>query len=139
MNAVIKKQTAMKNPYTAKNFDQFVGSSKEYQSQKHLSDSKIDPKAGKMETPIENMKVNHGAMNAAKASVKYDPKAVSFKEFTDERRNEKLQSYSKKGMHDGSYSHKGEDPGFEKLPSYAKPSKSFDIDVTKYKPRKAKG
>lgn len=128
----------MSKVYQSKSFNEFVNSSKEYQSQKHFSDSDISPKTGKMETPIEGMKANHNVMKAAKSAVEYDPKAVSFSEFTDAKRNEKMQAYSKGDKYDGSSTKKGEQPGFEKLPSFAKPSKSFDIDVTKYSPRKAK-
>lgn len=128
----------MTKVYQSKSFKEFVNSSKEYQTQKHYSDTDITPKTGKMETPIEGMKTNHNVMNSAKSAVKYDPKAISFNEFTDAKRNEKMQAYSKGDKHDGSSTKKGEHIGFEKLP-HAKPSKSFDIDVTKYAPRKAKG
>jgi hypothetical protein len=71
--------------------------------------------------------------------MKYSPKTVSYSEFTNAKREAKMQSMVGKNMTDGSSTSKMEELGVSELPAHKTSSKSFDIDVTNYKPRKAKG
>lgn len=124
----------MSKEYKSKSFEEFVSSSKEYQTPKKMSDKNIEPKTGKMEKFLDDTKTNSNIMSKAKSATEYDPKAIAFSDFTSNKKAEKMQSMVKKNTADGSSTAKGEKPGLETMPN-AKKTKSFDIDVTEYKPK----
>ena len=92
---------------------------------------------GITEEPVEGFKKNSGLAKKAMDKMKYAPKTVSYAEFTSTKRNAQLQSMVGPNK-DESTKDKMEKLGIEDLPA-KKSQKSFDIDVTKYSPRKAKG
>lgn len=124
----------MTKDYKSKSFDEFVTASKEYQTPKNMQDKSIEPKSGKMEKFLDNTKLSTNIMSSAKSATKYDPKAVSFADFTGTKKMEKLQNAVKKSASDESSKAKGEKLGVE-APPVMKKTKSFDIDVTEYKPK----
>jgi hypothetical protein len=96
---------------------------------------------GTMEDPHDYMTM-HGKKNSKMGAkdimnrMKYAPKTVSYDEFTSAKRNSKMQSMI--GATKDESTTKGmEKLNVSKLPSH-KATKSFDIDVTKYKPRTAR-
>jgi hypothetical protein len=100
-----------------------------------------DKSNGTME-PLERSLTMHGSKNSKMGAkdvmnkMKYAPKTVSYNEFTSAKRNAKMQSMI------GATKDESTTKGMEKLnvstiPSH-KATKSFDIDVTSYKPRTAK-
>lgn len=122
----------MKNSYKS------LKSGDKFQDTQNIHDTKMEDKAkGTLEKPFGGKGERLGVAHKAMDSVKYAPKTVSFAEFTDAKRNAKFQAMSKGGS---DYEAKGkmEDMHTSELP-HAKKQKSFDIDPTDYKPRKARG
>jgi hypothetical protein len=114
-------------------------SGEKYQGpQKVGNDHNEDKAKGTMEKPIAGSTHKSFSTKNIMDQMKYAPKTVSYSEFTDAKRNAKLQSMAVKSVKDGSSGGKMEDSHMAKIP-HAKNQKSFDIDVTSYKPRQAKG
>lgn len=133
-----KKNSVMNKAYKSKDLGAFRSSGEEYQKPKSMKDSNIggDVK-GTMEKPgfeVHNTGIGKKIMD----KMKYAPKTVSYEEFTSTKKSAKLQSMVGAGVKNESPTGKMEDLKLSELPKHTK-TKSFDIDVTKYSPRKAKG
>jgi len=119
-------------------------SGEKYQkSQKVGSVHTEDDVKGTMEKPSAYLSTEGGKSTGKGAKnvmdkMKYAPKTVSYAEFTNAKRNAKLQSMAGSDTKDESSKAKMEDLDLADLPSH-KRERSFNIDVTSYKPRKAKG
>jgi hypothetical protein len=131
--------SVMDKAYKSKNYDAFLTSGEKYQKGQKMKDSDIgDDVKGTMEKPVDGFKQNSGLGKKVMDQMKYAPKTVSYAEFTNAKRNAKLQSMVGAGTKDESSKEKMESFEMATLPAH-KREKSFDIDVTDYKPRKAKG
>ena len=109
-------------------------SGEKYQKSQSMGNAHTEDKAkGTMEKPSFGM-------NAKKVmrEMKYAPKTVSYAEFTSAKNAAKMQSMVGSKVDNYSTSGKMESGYVSSLPKH-KQEKSFDIDVTKYTPRKAKG
>lgn len=133
-----KKNSVMNKAYKSQDYDSFRSSGEEYQKPRSMRDANIggDVK-GTMEKPSFDVH-NTGIGKKIMDKMKYAPKTVSYEEFTSTKRDAKLQSMVGAGTKDGSSKERMEDFRVSELPKH-KSEKSFDIDVTKYRPRKAKG
>lgn len=125
----------MDKAYKSKNYGSFLSAGKEYQKSQHAGTTTMAKDAkGTMEDL--GFKQTPGIGKKIMDKMKYAPKTVSYDEFTSTKRAAKMQSMI--GSNKDESSTKGmEKPNMAKLPSH-KGHKSFDIDVTSYKPRKAK-
>ena len=130
----------MDKAYKSKNYDAFLSSGEKYQKGQKMKDSDIgEDVKGTMEKPVSGTKHAPGlTTKKVMDQMKYAPKTVSYAEFTNAKRNAKLQSMVDGVTKDESTKDKMEDLNLSELPAH-KREKSFDIDVTDYKPRKAKG
>lgn len=130
----------MDKAYKSKNYDAFLTSGEKYQKGQKMKDSDIgEDVKGTMEKPVSGTKHTPGlTTKKVMDQMKYAPKTVSYAEFTNAKRNAKLQSMVDGVTKDESTKDKMEDLNLSELPAH-KREKSFDIDVTDYKPRKAKG
>jgi hypothetical protein len=130
----------MDKAYKSKNYDAFLSSGEKYQKGQKMKDSDIgEDVKGTMEKPVSGAKQTPGlTTKKVMDQMKYAPKTVSYAEFTNAKRNAKLQSMVDGATKDESSKDKMEDLDLAELPAH-KREKSFDIDVTDYKPRKAKG
>ena len=130
----------MDKAYKSKNYDAFLSSGSNYQKGQKMEDSDIgEDIKGTMENPVSDTKHTSGlTTKKVMDRMKYAPKTVSYAEFTIANRNAKLQSMVDGVTKDKSAKDKMEDLNLSELPAH-KREKSFDIDVTDYKPRKAKG
>ena len=129
----------MDKAYKSKNYDSFLSSGEKYQKGQKMKDSDNgDDAKGVMEKPVAGFKQTTGLAKKVIDQMKYAPKTVSYAEFTNAKRNAKLQSMVDGATKDESSKDKMEDLDLAELPAH-KREKSFDIDVTDYKPRKAKG
>lgn len=103
-----------------------------YQKAQNIKDHNIGKDVkGTMEKPVD------GSFTKTTKNILYAPKTVSYAEFTNAKRNEKLQSMVHDKPSPAPTKEKIEDRNLSELPG-KKNQKSFDVDVTKYKPRKAK-
>jgi len=133
-----KKNSIMDKAYKSKDLGAFRSSGEEYQKPRSMRDAKIgNDVKGTMEKPNFDTH-NTGIGKKIMDKMKYAPKTVSYQEFTSTKREAKLQSMVGSGVKNESPSGKMEDLKLSELPKHTK-TKSFDIDVTKYSPRKAKG
>jgi len=130
----------MDKAYKSKNYDAFLSSGEKYQKGQKMKDSDIGQDVkGTMEKPASGASHTSGlTTKKVMDQMKYAPKTVSYAEFTNAKRNAKLQSMADGATKDESSKDKMEDLDLAELPAH-KREKSFDIDVTDYKPRKAKG
>ena len=128
----------MDKAYKSKNYDAFLSSGEKYQKPQKMKDSDIgDDVKGTMEKPVSG-KSSTNIGKKVMDQMKYAPKTVSYAEFTNAKRNAKLQSMAGGALKDESSKEKMEDFDVAELPKHSTKSKSFDIDVSEYKPRKAK-
>lgn len=129
----------MDKAYKSKNYDAFLSSGEKYQKGQKMKDSEIgEDVKGTMEKPVAGFKQTSGLTKKVMDQMKYAPKTVSYAEFTNAKRNAKMQAMIGGATKDESTKDKMEDLDLAELPAH-KREKSFDIDVTDYKPRKAKG
>lgn len=128
----------MKTAYNSNSYDDFLKGKDEYQTQRKMSDvSMKDDLGAPREMPTEDFKENPSWAKKTIAKMKYSPTTASFSEFT--RAKKEMQAQAAVGHNrDESTKLKMEDMGTEKRSKYMTGDKSFDVDVTEYKPRTAK-
>lgn len=130
----------MNKAYKSRSYDEFLNRGEEHQKAHKMGDKNIEGDVkGTMGVPTEDFKQNTSIMKKTMDKMKYAPKTVSYAEFTKAKRSAQMQEMvAAGGNKDGSSKEKMEEFKVAELPKH-KGEKSFDIDVTKYKPRKAKG
>lgn len=128
----------MKTAYNSNSYDDFLKGKDEYQSQRKMSDVSMEDDLGApKEIPTEDFKQNPSWAKKTIAKMKYSPTTASFAEFTKAKKE--MQAQAAVGHNrDESTKLKMEDMGTETHPKHMTSNKSFDVDVTKYKPRTAK-
>lgn len=84
----------MDKAYKSKNYDAFLASGETYQKGQKMKDSDIGKDVkGTMEEPISGEKHSPGlTTKKIMDKMKYAPKTVSYAEFTNAKRNAKMQS-----------------------------------------------
>jgi hypothetical protein len=129
----------MDKTYKSKSYDEFRNVGEDQQKPRKAGNTSMgkDPK-GVMETPVEGFKQDSSLMKRTLDKMKYAPKTVSYSEFTKAKRDAHMQSMVSGSNKDESSKQSMEKFGGATLPKHSG-GKSFDIDVTKYNPRKAKG
>ena len=128
----------MDKVYKSKSYDEFRKRGEEHQKAQKMGDKEVGKDVkGTMGLPTEDFKQNSSIMKKTLDKMKYAPKTVSYAEFTKSKRNAKMQDMvSSGGNKDASAKGKMEDSKVAGIPKGGKSEKSFDIDVTKYKPKK---
>lgn len=126
----------MDKAYKSKSYSSFLSAGKDYQKSQQAGNTSMgkDPK-GTMEDM--GFKQAPGIGKKIMDKMKYAPKTVSYDEFTSTKRHAKMQSMIGSNK-DESTTKNMEKPSMSKGPTHMTASKHFDVDVTKYSPRKAK-
>jgi hypothetical protein len=134
-----KKISDMSKAYRSLN----SSNGEKYQKSQSMGRAHTEDRAKGTMEPLNASLTHHGDKKSKITTkdvmnkMKYAPKTVSYSEFTSAKNAARMQSMVGSKVDDHSSNAKMENGYKSTLPSH-KQQKSFDIDVTKYKPRKAK-
>lgn len=135
-----KKTFDMDKTYKSKSYDEFRNVGDDQQKPRSAGNKAMGADAkGVMENPVEGFKQDPSLMKKTMDKMKYAPKTVSYSEFTKAKRDAQMQSMVSAGGNRDDSSKQSMEKFSGATPPRHKTEKSFDIDVTKYKPRKARG
>jgi len=118
-------------------------SGEKYQKSQSMGNAHTEDKAKGTMEPLSASLTFHGDKKSKITAkdvmnkMKYSPKTVSYSEFTSAKNAARMQSMVGSKIDDHSSNAKMEKGYTSTLPSHRQ-ERSFDIDVTKYRPRKAK-